>query len=270
MRLWPNVAPGEKGDLGAEINITDPVNDKSQYKGVIRLTNVVNPTLTIYRPKAKVDKHMGMIVCPGGGYGILAINLEGTEICEWLNSIGITAFLLKYRVPRREGIPFYQAPLQDAQRAMGMIRMNLAKWGIRANKIGIMGFSAGGHLSAALSTNFTTRTYPVIDEADKISCRPDFVMLVYPAYLAIKEDGNHIANELRVTKETPPTILFQTEDDEIGVENSLFYYLALKNAGVPATMHLFPKGGHGYGLRNSEVGIASWPLRAAEWLKTLE
>ena len=270
MMIWPGTAPGENKAYPAEVNTTDPLNDKSQFKGVIRLTNVTKPTITVYRPKASVDKHMGMIVCPGGGYGILAYNLEGTEICEWLNANGITAFLLKYRVPRRDSIPFYQAPLQDAQRAMGLIRSNAAKYGVRPDKIGIMGFSAGGHLSAALSTNYATRNYPLIDEADKVSCRPDFVLLVYPAYLAIKEDSNRIAKELPVTKETPTTLLFQTEDDGVRVECSLFYYLALKQAGVPAEMHLFAKGGHGYGLRSKERGIATWPLRAAEWLKDLQ
>lgn len=270
MYIWPGTAPDEKKVYSAEYNSTDPATDKSQFKGVIRLTNVVKPMLTVYRPKASVDKHMGMIVCPGGGYGILAYNLEGTEICEWLNSVGITAFLLKYRVPRRDSIAFYQAPLQDAQRAMGIVRMNAAKYNIRPDKIGIMGFSAGGHLSAALSTNYAKRIYPAVDEADKQSCRPDFALLVYPAYLAMKEENNAIAKELPVTKDTPPTMLVQTEDDGVRVECSLFYYLALKQAGVQAEMHLFAKGGHGYGLRSKERGVATWPMRAAEWFKDFQ
>lgn len=212
---------------------------------------------------------MAMVVCPGGGYNILAMDLEGTEICEWLNSLGITAVLLKYRVPRREGISMYQAPLQDAQRALGLVRFNASKWGINPQAIGIMGFSAGGHLSAALSNNFSQRTYPQVDDADRVNCRPDFTMLVYPAYLTVKEKQDSLSPELQVNKNTPPTLLIQTGDDPVRVESSLFYYLALKRAGVPAEMHLYPTGGHGYGLRIKEGNISTWPDRAAEWLKTI-
>jgi len=196
-----------------------------------------------------------MIVCPGGGYSILAIDLEGTEICEWLNTLGITAVLLKYRVPAREGQPRYQAPLQDAQRALGLVRYHAAKWGIDTGKIGIMGFSAGGHLSAVLSTNYSSRTYEPTDEADGTSCRPNFVMLVYPAYLTVKEEGDKIAPELHIDSTTSPTLLIQTEDDPVRVESSVYYFLALKKEKVPAEMHLYAKGGHGYGLRNKGNGI---------------
>ncbi len=267
--LWPNGAPGEKGNIGEEKDMTKPTDGKVDGKQVIRLGNVSNPTITVYRPSKQKDTGAAMVVCPGGGYHILALDLEGTEICEWLNSIGVTAVLLKYRVPVREGQARYAAPLQDAQRALGLVRSQAASLGIDPDRIGIMGFSAGGHLSAALSTNYNQRTYTPIDAADEVSCRPDFTMLIYPAYLTVKEEGDKVAPELAITQQTPPTLLIQTGDDGIRVESSLFYYLALKNAGVPAEMHLYAKGGHGYGLRKIESPVSTWPRRAEEWLNTL-
>ena len=190
-----------------------------------------------------------MLVFPGGGYNILALDLEGTEICEWLNTLGVTAVLVKYRVPARAGQPRYAAPLQDAQRAIGMVRQRAGELGLDVKRIGVLGFSAGGHLAAAASTNFGSRTYDAVDAADTVSCRPDFTVLIYPAYLTVKEQGDKVAPELKVTGDTPPTFLVQTEDDGVRVETSLFYYAALRNAKVPAEMHLYPTGGHGYGLR---------------------
>lgn len=210
-----------------------------------------------------------MLVFPGGGYNILALDLEGTEVCEWLNSIGVTAVLVKYRVPVRKDLPRYAAPLQDAQRAIGITRRHAAEWGIDPNRLGVMGFSAGGHLAAALSNNFDKRTYDPIDESDRTSARPDFAMLIYPAYLTEKANGDKISAELPVSERTPPTFLLQAEDDGVRVENSLFYYLALKNAKVPAEMHLFSTGGHGYGLRSTEKSVTTWPGRAEQWLNSL-
>jgi acetyl esterase/lipase len=267
--IWPGVAPGEKGNIGEEKDNTKPTDGKVAGKEVIRIGNVSKPTITIYpAPKNKANGS-AVIVCPGGGYSILALDLEGTEVCEWLNSIGVTAVLLKYRVPVREGLPRYQAPLQDAQRAMGLVRSNATKLNINSSQIGIMGFSAGAHLSAALSTNYDKRTYQATDMADTTSCRPDFVMLVYPGYLTIKDEHDKIAPELSLTRNTAPTFLVQTEDDPVRVENSLFYYQALKNAGVPAEMHLFGKGGHGYGLRKSTLSVSTWPQLAEQWMRSL-
>ena len=268
--IWPGTAPGEKETFGEEKDNTKPTDGKVGGKDVIRIGNVSIPTITIYpAPKNKANGS-AVIVCPGGGYSILALDLEGTEICEWLNSIGVTAILLKYRVPVRKGLPRYQPPLQDAQRSMGLLRANAANLGIDPARIGIMGFSAGAHLSAALSTNYKKRTYDALDVADTTSCRPDFVMLVYPAYLTVKEEDDKVAPELLLTKDTPPTFLAQTEDDPVRVQNSLFYYLGLKGAGVPAEMHLFAKGGHGYGLRKSALSINTWPQRAEEWMRSLK
>jgi len=210
------------------------------------------------------------LVCPGGGYQILAIDLEGTEVCQWLNSVGVTAVLLKYRVPSRKGLERYTAALQDGQRAIGLVRYHAADWHIDPKRIGMLGFSAGGHLSAMTSTHFEKRTYDPVDEADQVSCRPDFTILIYPAYLVGKDLGPELAPELTVTSNTPPAFIVQTEDDPVHVESGLFYYLALKKAKVPAEMHLFAVGGHGYGLRHeSGKAVFSWPKLAEEWMRGL-
>jgi acetyl esterase/lipase len=267
--LWPGTAPGDKGELAAEKDMTGPKDGLVAGKSVIRLGNVAKPTLTVY--PAPGDKNTGaaMVICPGGGYHILAMDLEGTEVAEWLNSIGVTAVVVKYRVPARQDRERYDAPLQDAQRAMGMVRSRAKEWGLDPKRIGIMGFSAGAHLSAVASCNFEKRTYESIDAADRESCRPDFVMLVYPAYLTVQKEGDKIAPELKITSNTPPTFLVQTEDDGIRVECSLFYYLALKQAKVPVEMHLYPSGGHGYGLRPAKDAVTTWPQRAEQWMRSL-
>ncbi len=268
MNLWPNAAPGEKGDIGAEHDTTGPDGGLVVGKPVIRLGNVTCPTLTVYRPSKEKDTGAAVVVCPGGGYSILAMDLEGTEVCEWLNSIGVTGVLLKYRVPARAGMERYAAPLQDAQRALGLVRLHAKEWQIDPHRVGIMGFSAGGHLSAAASTQFEKRTYPSLDEADQLSCRPDFTVLIYPGYLTVESQGDKVSPELTITSNTPPTFLVQTEDDGVRMENSLFYFLALKKAKVPAEMHLFAEGGHGYGLRPSDKLVTTWPKRAEEWMRS--
>ncbi|HUD47668.1 MAG TPA: alpha/beta hydrolase [Candidatus Baltobacteraceae bacterium] len=268
MALWPNGAPGETGDIGVEHDTTKPGDGLVGGKPVIRLGNVSTPTLTLFQPAPENETGAAVVVCPGGGYTILAMDLEGTEVCQWLNSAGVTAVLLKYRVPARKGLERYTAALQDAQRALSLARYHASDWHIDPRRIGIMGFSAGGHLSAAASTRFEKRTYEPVDEADQASCRPDFAMLIYPAYLT-REHGPELAPDLTVTSNTPPTFIVQAEDDPVHVENSLFYYLALKKAKVPAEMHLFAKGGHGYGLRESGQAVISWPKRAEEWMRGL-
>jgi acetyl esterase/lipase len=264
--LWPQGAPGEKDAIGAEQDTTGPRGGLVDGKRVIRLGNVSAPTLTLYRPSHFRNTGATVLVCPGGGYSILAMDLEGTEVCAWLNSIGVNAALLKYRVPARLGQERYTAPLQDAQRAISVIRFRAAEWKLHPTRIGIMGFSAGGHLSAAASTRFGQRAYEPVDAADQTSCRPDFAMLIYPAYL-VRDQGPELAPELTVSSNTPPTFLFQTEDDGVHVECGLYYYLALKQANVPAEMHLFASGGHGYGLRGSAPAPHNWPKLAAAWLQ---
>ena len=265
--LWPGTAPGDKGDLGEEKDTTKPSDGLIAGKPVIRLGNVAKPTLTFY--PAPRDKNTGatVIICPGGGYYILAMDLEGTEVAEWLNSIGVNAGLLKYRVPARKDRERYDAPLQDAQRTIGLVRQRAGEWGLNPQRIGIMGFSAGAHLSAAASCNYEKRTYEALDAADQLSCRPDFVMLIYPGYLAREKEADSLPPELKLTAQTPPTFLVQTEDDPVRCENSLVYYLALKQAKVPAEMHLYATGGHGYGLRPTKEAVTTWPRRAAQWLR---
>jgi acetyl esterase/lipase len=264
--LWPKEAPGEKGGLGEEKDTTGAKGGLVAGKSVIRLGNVSQPTLTIYRPTKDKDTGAAVIICPGGGYNILAYDLEGSEICEWLNSIGVTGVLLKYRVPKRPGLEKHTAALQDAQRAVGLVRSRVTELGLDPKRIGILGFSAGGHLAAAACNNFDKRTYEPVDEADKASCRPDFAFLIYPAYLTVKEQGDKVSPELPITANTPQTFLAMTQDDGVRVESALFYYLALKQAKVPAELHLYPTGGHGYGLRPSTHGVTTWPKRAEEWM----
>ncbi|HEY2342682.1 MAG TPA: alpha/beta hydrolase, partial [Chthoniobacteraceae bacterium] len=228
--LWPNGAPDEHEQIGPEADMTKPTDGKPGGKTVIRTGNVSVPTLTVFRPPADKDTGAAVVVCPGGGYSILAWDLEGTEICDWLNSEGVTAALLKYRVPARKGVPRYAGPLQDAQRSLGILRQHAQEWKIDSKRIGILGFSAGGHLSAAASTNYSQRTYARIDEADDQSCRPDFTILIYPAYLAVKEKDDALAPEIKVTAETPQAFIVQTEDDPVRVENALSYYSALAKA----------------------------------------
>lgn len=262
--LFPKGAPGEVAKLTEK---SSSEGDEIGGESVLRMTDVSEPTITIYRAPDEVASGAAMVVCPGGGYNILAYDLEGTEICEWLNNIGVTAVLLKYRVPRREGREKHAAPLQDVQRAIGYVRAHAEELDIDPNRIGVMGFSAGGHLSAMVSNNFAERTYPAVDAADKVSCRPDFCLLVYPAYLS--GDKFQLAPELKVSSATPPTMLIQAEDDNPHIYSSLFYYYALKEAGVPAWMHLYSKGGHGYGLRDTGAAVNEWPDRVEDWFREI-
>ena len=266
--IWPNSAPGEKANSGEEKDTTKSSDNLVAGKPLIRLGNVSKPTISIYRPPADKDTGAAVLVCPGGGYNILAMDLEGTEVCEWLNSIGVTGVLLKYRVPKREGLERHAAPLQDAQRAMGLIRQHATEWKLDSKRIGILGFSAGGHLAAAASCNYDKRTYPTVDNADAQNCRPDFAVLIYPAYLTVKTNGDSVAPELPITTNTPPTFIAMSADDPVRVESALFYTLALKNANVPAELHVYPKGGHGYGLRRTQEPVTTWPDRVTDWMKS--
>ncbi len=268
MALWPKGAPGEKGNIGAEVDTTKPDQDPAG-KRIIRLGNVTNPTLTVYKPAASKDTGAAVVVFPGGGYSILAMDLEGTEVCEWFNSIGVTGILVKYRVPAQPDSPRGGAPLQDAQRALRLVRSHASAWHIDPARIGVMGFSAGGHLAALVSNNFNKRTYEAVDAADQSSARPDFTILIYPAYLTGDKEMTTVSPAMPVSDKTAPTILIQAEDDPIPVEGSLVYYRALKNANVPAEMHLYPAGGHGYGLRSPAAPLNAWPKRVEEWMRSM-
>lgn len=262
--VWPGKAPGETAALGEEKVLPLKPGDKQ----VKRIANVTQPTLTIYRAATEKSNGAAVIIAPGGGYNILAWDLEGEEVAQWLNSLGVTGIVLKYRVPRRpdqpKGPPL--APLQDAQRALSLVRSKSKEWGIDPNRIGMLGFSAGGHLTANASTNYDKRAYPVLDGIDKVSSRPDFAILVYPGGV-ISKDTNELSSEIRVTKETPPSFLVHAYDDKVPAENSIQYFLALKKAGVPAELHVYSTGGHGFGLRPSDKPVSAWKERAGEWLK---
>jgi len=295
--IWPGAAPDARPAKGPESARTDakPVSGKPW----VYVSNVTRPTMTVYSPTGK-NTGAAVVVFPGGGYQILAIDLEGTEVCDWLTPKGITCVLLKYRVtdvgPYPKSGPYPESPmaLEDAQRAIGLVRSHAAEWNIDPHKIGVLGFSAGGHLSAAISSNFEKRLYPPQDAADKESCRPDFAVAIYPGHLSIAaaewdakqgvttvvvhrstklpdpENSLELNPEVPVTKRTPPTFLLQDEDDHVdNVNDSLAYYVALKNAGVPVEMHLYAQGGHAFGLRRTRFPVTAWPHLVETWLGTI-
>lgn len=265
--LWPGAVPGETRILPAEADLNKPTDRLIAGRPIIRLGHVQQPTITVYQPDPAKDTGTAVVVCPGGGYHILAMDLEGTEICAWLNSIGVTGVLLKYRVPGRAGQARYAAALQDAQRAVGLVRYRAKELGLDPARIGILGFSAGAHLSATLGAHPASRTYPAVDAADAVSCRPDFTVLIYPGGLVDPDRNNALRPEIVPVKGvTPPTFIVMTQVDR--VENAVAYYQGLTAAGVAAEMHLYPTGEHGYGLRRTADDATTWPDRAADWLRT--
>jgi acetyl esterase/lipase len=237
----------------------------------VYVAHVSQPTMTVY-PPAGPNTGAAVVVFPGGGYNVLAIDLEGTEACDWLTSKGITCVLLKYRVPCAVSGPYRNclAALQDAQRALGLVRHHAAQWRIDPHRIGVLGFSAGGHMVVTTSTHFDKRLYPTVDAADSTSCRPDFAIALYPGHLAIRGRLFTMNPDIRVTGRTPPTLLIQAEDDPVDpVENSLVYHAALRKAGVATEMHLYAKGGHAFGLRRTPFPITDWPQLAEHWLTSI-
>jgi acetyl esterase/lipase len=269
LTLWPSGAPGPQTATGPEHDTTRPTDNLIAGRPLMRIGEVADPTITLY--SAPADHHTGaaVVVFPGGGYQILAIDLEGTEVCDWLNSIGVDCVLLKYRVPGTGPYPNSAAALQDAQRAVGMVREHAPEWKIDPSHVGVLGFSAGGHLAAALSTHYDQRLYPPVDAADQQSCKPDFAIVIYPGYLALSEKNFEFNPDIPVTAAVPPTFLVQAEDDPVHVENAIEYFMQLKKAGVPAELHVFSKGGHGYGLRPTNLPITHWPELATSWLHTI-
>ena len=262
--LWDGKPPGDS-IKEEEQDLTKPKDGLIAGKRLIRLGHVSKPTITVYRPAKDKDTGTAVIVCPGGAYNILAWDLEGTEVATWLNSIGVTAVVLKYRVPRRpgeKGEPL--GPLQDAQKAISLVRGKAKEWGVNPDRIGILGFSAGGHLAAAASILHHDRTY--LTKKLEPSCRPDFTLLIYPAYLA-NADKTALRKELVVAKDTPPMFLVHAADDPVPSENSALLYLALRKAKVSAELHVFADGGHGYGLRKTAMPVTAWPELAGAWMK---
>ncbi|MDZ4835673.1 MAG: alpha/beta hydrolase [Candidatus Melainabacteria bacterium] len=271
--IWPGKAP-DAVPTGPER--VETVSDKLVGgKTWIYSAPVSRPTITVYSPKGK-NTGAAMVVFPGGGYQILAMDLEGTEICDWLTSRGITAVLLKYRVPgvdkfpKSGHYPKSKIALQDAQRALSLVRARAAEYHIDPHKIGVIGFSAGGHLVAATSTQFGNRLYKPVDAADKVSCRPDFGVAIYPGHLWVDQKKFELFPYVPVTTKTPPQFLLQCEDDKVDPpEHSLVYYRALKKAGVPVEMHLYAKGGHAFGLRRTKEPVTRWTDLVETWLGTI-
>ncbi len=257
--LWPGPVPGEKGNVGEE---------KASPKSV---TNVSKPTITLYRPAKEIDTGTSIVIAPGGGYNNLAWEHEGTMVGTWLQSIGVTGVLLKYRVPRRPDMPKTDPPvgaLQDAQRTVSVVRSKAKEWGLNPNRIGMLGFSAGGHLTAWAMTNSDKRAYDAVDDSDKASCRPDFAVLIYPGGVVDRQNKGQLSPEIRISKETPRCFLAVAYNDAGPFDGSMKILAALKQAGVPAEMHVYAAGGHGFGMRTGEKPHTTWPKRCEEWMKS--
>jgi acetyl esterase/lipase len=261
IELWPGSPPGETGSIGEE-KVTKLSDGKTGG-----ITNVSEPTITVYRPES--NSGLAMVVCPGGGYTHLAWDHEGEQVARWLNENGVTAVLLKYRVPRREGTPKDRPPpqaLMDAQRALSLTRSHAAEWGVDPKRVGILGFSAGGHLATWASTQGGKRAYEAIDDADKADCRPDFAVVIYPGGV-VKRGTSDLTPEIHIDAGTPPMFIAMSNDDRVGPENAVQLYLALKRAEVPAELHIYADGGHGYGMRKTASPSATWPQRCEDWLR---
>ena len=274
--LWPGAVPDAQPMPGPE---TETLRTEHLIAGKpwLAVSNVTQPTLTVYAPKGR-NTGAAVMVFPGGGFEVLAMDLEGTEACDWLTSHGIACVLLKYRVPslpydwhsksRPDDFVVPAQALEDAQRAMGLVRLHAGEWRIDPHRVGVMGFSAGGFLVAEISTRYAHRLYPAVDAADKESARPDFALAIYPGHLAADDDK--LNPNVPVTRETSPTFLVQAEDDYVdGVNQSLVYYAALAKARVPAELHLYAHGGHAFGLRRTRQPITGWPELALKWLHTI-
>jgi len=260
VRLWPK-PPGQVQPGQPERT------DKVKWRGdrtLLKTSHVSDPTITVYRPaNPAAEPTPAVVICPGGGYGILAWDLEGTEVAEWLNSLGIAGVVLKYRVPRQR-----DGALQDAQRAVSLVRSRAKAWSIHPGRVGILGFSAGGHLAARTATNHEKRTYQPADDADKQSCRPDFTVLIYPAYLTAKDGEKLDAATLPVGPTTPGTFIAVAFNDKFA-PGALHYFQALRKARVRSELHVFHSGGHGCGLRESDANVTTWPAHCARWFREL-
>ena len=261
--LWNGTAPGEKGNIAEE---KVEVGGKNKDDGIERTSNVSVPTVQVFPAPENIRSGAAVLVCPGGGYGILASEHEGSAVCEWLNELGITGVLLKYRVPRRDGLEKHHAPLQDAQRAISLMRSHAAEWNIDPQRIGVLGFSAGGHLAAMALSN-PDRTYPIDPAIDKVSSRPDFGVLIYPAYLVDDNDADKLSPELNFHKDSQPIFLAVASNDR-WASSSARLYLELQRLRVPVEMHAFAEGGHGFGImKNKDLPVGSWPKLCGDWLK---
>lgn len=254
IKLWPHNVPGET-TAKHEAIFRDSLNH------VKRITDITDPLLMVYQPAAPSNRHTGIIISPGGGNKYLAIDIEGTEIAQWLSKLGYTAFVLQYRVPNKP-----TGALQDIQRAVRLVRSKASVFQLDTGKIGVMGFSAGGNLSAKGCTMYHQKNYAPVDKADSLSCRPDFGLLIYPGSLTTGTEHKLIPG-LTVDKNTPPLFIFVASDDQYGMPLTLGY--ALREVKVPFELHVYPRGGHGYGLRPGNPAAETWPALAGKWLQQL-
>ena len=262
--LWPNGTPQPSKITGPEYDPTTPADKNVGGIQTVRVTNVSRPTLTMIPPAGHANG-TAIVVLPGGGYRRLAFNEEGTEICAWVNSLGATCVLVKYRVPEDGRFPENPADMEDAQQAMRLTREHAAEWHVDPRRVGVIGFSAGGHLAAVLSAH---PDFQGAAPASAVSARPDFQILVYPAY--INDVDGRIDRSVKPGASVPATLLIMAEDDNTAhIEGALSYYQALKDAGVPADMRLYARGGHGFGMRPTGLPEAQWPAMAAGWLQSI-
>ena len=268
--LWPNGTPEPSTVSGPERDATTPTDRVVGGRRVVRLTDVSKPTLTVYKPDAGKDTGAAVLVFPGGAYKRLAIDLEGTEVCDWLNSLGMTCVLVKYRVPFDAHYPQRPEQLEDAQQAMRITRSHAAEWHIDPQRIGALGFSAGAHLAVTLSnhSDFKREGAPE-NPLSTVDAKPNFVVVIYPGYLSDFPNLTKIGPTIEPSAATPPTFLLQTEDDPAHEENALLYFQALKELKVPAELHLYAEGGHGYGLRPTELPVTHWPTLCETWFHTI-
>lgn len=266
INVWPGKAPGETTELPPEKDSTKPEDKLIAGRRIIKLANVSTPTLAVFRPAKAKDTGAAVIVCPGGGFNILAYDLEGTEVAEWLSSIGVTGIVLKYRVPFRNQDKRWQAAVQDAQRSVSLVRSKAGEWGLDPKRIGILGFSAGGATAALTACLYDERQYAAVDAVDEISCRPDFAAPIYPGGLVAKDGA--FTEFAKCTAGTPPMFIAQAGDDRVDPANSVLLWQALKEAKVSAELHIYATGGHGYGLRQTDQPCTTWPARFGDWLQS--
>jgi acetyl esterase/lipase len=267
--IWPNGNPEPSNITGPEYDPTTDANRIVSGKVTIRYTNVSHPTLAIFPADSAKNTGAGAVVFPGGGYDHLAYNIEGTEVCDWLNSIGVNCAVLKYRVPEKGRFPDNAEDLEDAQQAMRIVRSHAREWHIDPDRIGVVGFSAGGNLAALLSTHFDYQGKNV--PASAVSARPDFQIVIYPGGIRARGPDGKLDPTFKPTPQVPPTLLVQAENDNVAhVETSLVYFQALKDAGIPAELHIYTEGGHGFGLRPTALPISRWPQLAETWLHTTQ
>lgn len=264
--VWPGPPPAETKTFPPEADQTKDTDKLIAGRRIIKLGNVSVPQLAVYRPDPAKDTGTSVVICPGGGFNILAYDLEGTEVAAWLNGIGVTGIVLKYRVPARDPKQRWLHAVQDAQRAVSLVRSRAAEWKLDPQRIGILGFSAGGATAGITSLHLDRRHYTPIDAVDRISARPDFGLLIYPAYFV--ERGQTVLNpDVSVPRNVPPLFFVHAFDDGVPVQNSLLLPAKIKEVGGSAEVHVYDTGGHGYGLRHvPDLPVTTWPKRAEEWM----